>query len=35
LLEAERRFHRIQGYRQMPLLISALGDLIDTKDAVA
>jgi transposase-like protein len=35
LLEAEKRFHRIQGYRQMSLLINALGDLIDTKEAVA
>ena len=28
-------FHRIQGYREMPLLINALGDLIDTEEAVA
>lgn len=35
LLEAEKRFHRIRGYREMPLLINALGDLIDTKEAVA
>ena len=35
LLEAEKRFHRIQGYREMPLLINALGELIDTKEAVA
>ena len=35
LWEAEKRFHRIQGYREMPLLINALGDLIDTEEAVA
>ena len=35
LLEAEKRFHRIQGYREMPLLINALGDTVDSKEAVA
>jgi transposase-like protein len=35
LLEAEKRFHRIQGYREMPLLIKALGHTVDTKEAVA
>lgn len=35
LLEAEKRFHRIQGYRAMPLLIKALGQTVDTKEAVA
>lgn len=35
LLEAEKRFHRIQGYREMPLLIKALGQTVDTKEAVA
>ncbi len=35
LLEAERRFHRIQGYREMPLLIQALGKAVDTKEDVA
>jgi hypothetical protein len=35
LLGAERRFHRIQGYREMPLLIKALGQAVDTKEAVA
>ncbi len=35
LLEAEKRFHRIQGYREMPLLIKALGQAVDTKEAVA
>ena len=35
LREAEKRFHRIQGYREMPLLINALGDTVDSKEAVA
>lgn len=35
LLEAEKRFHRIQGYREIPLLIEALGKAVDTKEAVA
>ena len=35
LLETEKRFHRIQGYREMPLLIRALGKAVDTKEAVA
>lgn len=35
LLEAEGRFHRIQGYQQMPLLIQALENAVDTKEAVA
>jgi transposase-like protein len=35
LLEAEKRFHRIQGYREMPLLIHALGDTVDSQEAVA
>jgi transposase-like protein len=35
LLEAEKRFHRIQGYREMPLLINALGKAVDMKEAVA
>jgi len=35
LLDAETRFHRIQGYREMPLLITALGKAVDTKEAVA
>ena len=35
LLEAERRFHRIPGYREMPLLIQALGKAVDMKEAVA
>jgi transposase-like protein len=35
LLDAERRFHRIQGYREIPLLIEALGEAVDTKEAVA
>jgi len=35
LLEAEERFHRIQGYREMPLLITALGKAVDVKEAAA
>lgn len=35
LLEAEERFHRVQGYQEMPLLIQALGKAVDTKEAVA
>jgi len=35
LLEAERHFHRIMGYRQMPLLIEALSQAVDRKEAVA
>ena len=35
LLEAENRFHRVQGYREMPLLITALAKALDTKEAVA
>jgi transposase-like protein len=35
LLEAERGFHRIKGYRQMPLLTEALSKTIDRKEAVA
>ncbi|MBW2646842.1 MAG: transposase, partial [Deltaproteobacteria bacterium] len=35
LLEAEIRFNRIQGYREMPLLVNALGKAVDMKEAVA
>jgi hypothetical protein len=35
LLEAEERFHRVQGYQEMPLLIQALGKVVDTQEAVA
>lgn len=35
LLEADRRFHCIRGYRQMPLLIEALSKAIDRKEAAA
>lgn len=34
LLEAEKRFRRIKGYRQMPLLLSKLEQLVDFKEAV-
>jgi putative transposase len=35
LLEAEDRFNRIQGYREMPLLVNALGKAVDSQEAVA
>jgi len=35
LLEAEKRFHRIKGYRDLPLLIKALQELVDHQEAVA
>jgi len=35
LLEAEQRFHRIKGYRSMPLLLNALTRIVDTEQDVA
>ena len=35
LLEAEKRFHRIHGYRELPLLIQALEKGVDEKQKVA
>ena len=35
LLDAERRFHRIKGYRQMPVLVTALSSAVDRKEVVA
>ena len=35
LREAEKRFHRIKGYRDMPLLTKALGTIIDDKEVAA
>lgn len=35
LLEPEKRFHRIQGYRQLPLLIEASAKTVDNQEAVA
>jgi len=35
LLEAESRFRRIQGYGQLPLLLSALNKTLDQQEAVA
>ncbi len=35
LLEAERRFHRVMGYRQMPMLVEALCKGVDRKEFVA
>jgi hypothetical protein len=34
-LEAEKRFHRLRGYHEMPLLIHASGNAVDSKEAVA
>jgi len=35
LLEAEKRFHRVKHYRQMPLLLKGLKELVDSQHAVA
>ena len=35
LLEVEKRFHRIKGYRDLPLLIEKLQEVIDHQEAVA
>jgi len=35
LLEVEKRFHRIKGYRDLPLLIERLKEVIDHQEAVA
>jgi hypothetical protein len=35
LLDAEKSFHRIMGYRQMPMLIQALCKAVDIKEAAA
>jgi transposase-like protein len=35
LMEAEKRFHRIKGYREMPFLLNQLKQLVDSKEAVA
>jgi transposase-like protein len=35
LLEAEKRFHRIKGYRDLPLLVEKLKEGVDQKEAVA
>ena len=35
LREAEKRFHRIKGYRNIPLLIKALGKIVDAKEVAA
>ena len=35
LREAEKRFHRIKGYRDMPLLMKALGTIIDEGEVAA
>jgi len=35
LLETEKRFYRIKGYREMPMLLAMLKRNVDTKEAVA
>jgi len=35
LLEAEKRFHRINGYRDLPILVEKLKQVVDEKEAVA
>ena len=35
LLEVEKRFHRVKGYRDLPLLMEKLRQAVDSKEAVA
>ena len=35
LLEAEKRFNRIKGYRSMPLLLNSLARAVDTQQGIA
>ena len=35
LLETERRFYRIRGHREMPMLAVILNRIVDTKEAIA
>lgn len=35
LLETERRFYRVRGHREMPILAVILKRIVDTKEAVA
>ena len=35
LLEVEKRFHRVRGYRDLPLLIEKLQEAVDCEEAVA
>jgi len=35
LLEVEKRFHRIKGYRDPPILVEKLKEAVDYKEAVA
>ena len=35
LLEAEKRFYRMKGHCELPMLVEALGGNVDSKDAVA
>ena len=35
LLEVEKRFHRIKGCRDLPILVEKLKEAVDQKEAVA
>jgi len=35
LLETEKRFYRIRGHREMPMLAAILKRNVDTKEAIA
>jgi len=35
LLKVEKRFHRVKGYRDLPLLVEQLKDGVDHQEAVA
>jgi transposase-like protein len=35
LLEAESRFHRVKGFRQMPILVNAIRPVVDRQEARA
>ena len=35
LLEVEKRFHRVKGYRDLPMLLEKLKEGVDQKEAVA
>ena len=35
LLEVEKRFHRVKGYRDLPMLVEKLKEGVDQKEAVA
>jgi hypothetical protein len=35
LLEAEKRFHRVKRYRDLPLLVEELREVVDRQEAAA